>query len=183
MSKHLPLLTEHQRQTNTHQPGDPMGLLGCLKRMGEGLFTGIWVTPKAATPLESPTPAEKMTFPKSRRSLLSADCTGHTWGLPNIMGLYSRERLHTAGWEAQEEEAVISGRGNDCPHPSFDERMSTVPRPNLEHLLKMVDATLGLYSQIPFLPSPEGCTEPVLGCSSRDLEGLVAKAGSLRKGM
>lgn len=34
-----------------------------------------------------------------------------------------------------------------------------------------------------FLALREGYTEAVLGCSSYDLEGLVAKAGSLRKGI
>lgn len=80
------------------------------------------------------------------------------------MRLYTWVRLHIAVWEAQEEEAVISSQGNDCPLPSFDERMVTVTRPDLEGLLQSVTATLmktagltfGLYSQIPFLPSPEG---------------------------
>lgn len=80
------------------------------------------------------------------------------------MRLYTRARLHIAVWEAQEEEAVISSQGHDCPLPSFDERMVTITRPDLEGLLQSVTATLmktagltfGLYSQIAFLPGPEG---------------------------
>lgn len=93
--------------------------------------------PKAATPPDSLTPAWKMTFPESCRSLLSADCTARTWALPNVMRLYTQARLHIAVWKAQEEEAVISS-----PHPSFDERMVTVTRPDLEGLLQSITAAL-----------------------------------------